>query len=234
MKKVIIFLFLSISFVSCIKRDNPNDNVTPNSNTNTNNNGNNSQYYTIDATAGAGGSISPSGQIIVNLGGSQTYNITANSGYEIDKIMVDGIAVGTATYTFSNITANHSINVTFKPSTTFTPLLKYSKYSYVIRDTGYTTVPDTYILGLYINNIGNCQANNVSIIVTSVYNNFYHSILALSNFSIENIPVGETEWGTLNFSINNPHVKGEIITFYLTINDNTGHTWNDSFNFTLD
>ena len=71
-------------------------------------------YYTITAATGTGGSISPSGSASVTSGSIQTYSITANSGYMISGVTVDGISVGAiSSYTFSNITSAHSINVTF-------------------------------------------------------------------------------------------------------------------------
>ncbi|MBF0099928.1 MAG: DUF1566 domain-containing protein, partial [Desulfobacterales bacterium] len=69
---------------------------------------------TITATAGTGGSITPSGSVSVTQGGSQSFTITANSGYQITDVNVDGTSVGTvSTYTFSNVTANHTIAATF-------------------------------------------------------------------------------------------------------------------------
>lgn len=46
--------------------------------------------HTITASAGAGGSISPSGNVTVNHGSSKTFTITANNGYQISSIFVDG------------------------------------------------------------------------------------------------------------------------------------------------
>lgn len=46
--------------------------------------------YTITATAGTGGTITPSGTVTVQEGGSQTFQITANTGYVISQILVDG------------------------------------------------------------------------------------------------------------------------------------------------
>ena len=73
------------------------------------------EKYTITATAGAHGSISPSGNVEVLEGSSQIFVITAEDGYEIDSLTVDGKAVDAATsYTFENVTAAHTIAVTFK------------------------------------------------------------------------------------------------------------------------
>ena len=62
--------------------------------------------YTITATAGSGGSISPSGIITVEYDSSQTYTITPNNGYRIEDLKVDNISVGPlSNYIFNNITA---------------------------------------------------------------------------------------------------------------------------------
>lgn len=71
--------------------------------------------YTITATAGANGSITPSGAVGVAAGGSQTFTISPSSGYVINTLKVDGMEVtATASYTFSDVNANHTIEVTFK------------------------------------------------------------------------------------------------------------------------
>ena len=71
--------------------------------------------YTITTSAGANGTISPSGIVTVNEGSNQAFAITANSGYVIDVVTADGVSLGSiGTYTFSNVTANHTISATFK------------------------------------------------------------------------------------------------------------------------
>ena len=73
--------------------------------------------YLITSEAGANGTISPSGTTGKNYGSNQTYTITANTGYEISDVLVDAVSVGAvSTYTFTNITANHSIEATFSSS----------------------------------------------------------------------------------------------------------------------
>ena len=75
--------------------------------------------HTITATAGANGSISPSGKVEVVEGADQTFSITANDGYEIESLKVDGAAVSTApSYTFTNVRAAHTIEATFKQKIT--------------------------------------------------------------------------------------------------------------------
>lgn len=73
-----------------------------------------SATYTITSTAGPGGSISPSGSTAVVIGGSQTYTIAANENYEIVAVRIDGKVFGpTSTFTFTNVTANHTIEAAF-------------------------------------------------------------------------------------------------------------------------
>ncbi|MEI6825611.1 MAG: hypothetical protein WCK54_08480, partial [Desulfuromonadales bacterium] len=68
--------------------------------------------YAITATAGAGGSIS--GPASVNYGGSAAYSITPNTDYSIATVMVDGVSIGAVSgYTFTNVTANHTISANF-------------------------------------------------------------------------------------------------------------------------
>lgn len=69
--------------------------------------------YTITTSAGSNGSITPSAT--VNYGSSKTINMSPNTGYEVNEVIVDGVNKGKiTTYTFNNITDNHTISVTFK------------------------------------------------------------------------------------------------------------------------
>ena len=77
------------------------------------------QKYTITATAGEGGSITPNGDVSVKEGASQTFAITADNGYEIADVLVDGNSVGAVeTYTFDEVKANHTITVSFNKTAT--------------------------------------------------------------------------------------------------------------------
>lgn len=74
-----------------------------------------STSYAITASAGSGGSISPSGSVSVTSGASKTFTITPKSGYSVKSVTVDGKSKGAlSSYTFSNVTAKHTISVTFK------------------------------------------------------------------------------------------------------------------------
>ncbi len=75
--------------------------------------------YIITATAGENGSISPSGSVEVKGGADQTFTITADEGYEIENLKVDGSDVSAASsYTFNNVTEAHRIEATFKQKVT--------------------------------------------------------------------------------------------------------------------
>lgn len=75
--------------------------------------------YIITATAGENGSISPSGSVEVKEGADQTFTITADEGYEIENLKVDGSEVSAASsYTFNNVTEAHRIEATFKQKVT--------------------------------------------------------------------------------------------------------------------
>jgi uncharacterized repeat protein (TIGR02543 family) len=72
------------------------------------------QTYTISASAGSGGSISPSGTVTVNDGADQSFAITADSGYSVSNVVVDGSSVGSVTgYMFTNVAADHTIAASF-------------------------------------------------------------------------------------------------------------------------
>ncbi|MGA2092466.1 MAG: CotH kinase family protein, partial [Sedimentisphaerales bacterium] len=71
--------------------------------------------YTVTASAGANGSIDPT-STVVNYDGSQLFTATPTTGYEVDKWKVDGadVQTGGTAFTLSNITANHTVAVSFK------------------------------------------------------------------------------------------------------------------------
>jgi len=57
----------------------------------------------------------PSGTIYLNYGESKSFTITPNIGYKISDVKVDGNSVGSvSSYTFTNITSNHTISATFE------------------------------------------------------------------------------------------------------------------------
>ena len=74
-------------------------------------------HPSIIASSGEGGRISPSGTIGVQLGASQTFTFTPNSGYKVNNVTIDNSvsAPVSSSYTFTNITDSHIIGVGFSP-----------------------------------------------------------------------------------------------------------------------
>ena len=72
-------------------------------------------FYTINVTAGKGGTISPSGSVRVREGGSLTLTITPDKGYVVSSVKIDGKSVGAVkSYTLTNVMGSHAITVTFR------------------------------------------------------------------------------------------------------------------------
>lgn len=78
--------------------------------------------YTVTVTAGSGGSVNPSGAVTVEEGGSVTFAIVPNGGYELSQLLVDGASVSLIdNYTFTDVRENHTIYAVFAQSATPSP-----------------------------------------------------------------------------------------------------------------
>ena len=96
------------------------------------------QIHTISATAGPGGTISPAGDSRVEAGASLAYNIVPGMGFKIYQVLIDGVSIGNPdSYTFHNISGNHTITVTF----VHTEILSASVYK-----------PDNLVMFTYTSN----------------------------------------------------------------------------------
>ncbi len=73
------------------------------------------ETHTINASAGTGGSISPSGTVTVNYGSDQAFTIAPEENYHVAGVLVDGSGMGAVVngYTFPGVTADHTIAATF-------------------------------------------------------------------------------------------------------------------------
>jgi hypothetical protein len=70
--------------------------------------------FTITASAGANGTITPTGSVSVNYGANQSFTIAPSTGYHILNVLVDGVSAGAVTsYAFTNVTVAHTIAATF-------------------------------------------------------------------------------------------------------------------------
>lgn len=71
--------------------------------------------YTITATAGEHGNIDPTGEVLVNAGGQQTFTMNPDSGYIVDDVVINGFSLGAVDkWTFAPVEADHAIHVTFR------------------------------------------------------------------------------------------------------------------------
>jgi hypothetical protein len=135
--------------------------------------------YTITASAGSNGSISPKGNVTVNSGGSQTFTIKPNSYYLIADVKVDGISKGSITsYTFNNVTSNHSISASFvRSSYTITATadrngsispkgtvtVKYGgSQTFTIKPNTYYQIADVKVDGVSVGKISSYTFSNVT------------------------------------------------------------------------
>ena len=108
--------------------------VDPDDGDDNNNSGSSSSVrrYDIEAEAGRGGDISPDGRVRVRRGENHTFRITADDGWEIADVEVDGESVGAVSrYTFESVRGDHTISVTFRqigtePEEPETPALPFT------------------------------------------------------------------------------------------------------------
>ena len=100
--------------------------------------------HTITASSGSGGSISPTGTVFVTAGQSQTFTPSPADGYNVADLAVDGVSQGAlASYTFSNVTAPHTISASFTaqaPPVTYTIMAGVSGPGGTISPSGAQTV----------------------------------------------------------------------------------------------
>ena len=148
--------------------------------------------YTITASAGANGTITPSGSVSVNPGANQSFTITpTNTTFHIADVLVDGSSVGAVpSYTFNNVTANHTISAIFGAGPAPVALLSAGNFAILggsgVSNTSVTThiygdvgsFPTATIVGLLAGNVTGTLYTTADPIVgtaktdlTTAYNN---------------------------------------------------------------
>ncbi len=161
--------------------------------------------HIITASAGANGSILPSGSVTVNHGSNQTFTISADATYDIQNVWVNGVSVGAvSTYTFSNVTQNHTIAASF-------------------------TVDNQPPLA----NAGPDQTVNEGVVVKLKGNNSLDpdgSIAAYSWSQLSGPPVDLSNSSQIEADFTSPNVlpSGETLVFQLVVTDNEGLQATDS------
>lgn len=139
--------------------------------------------YTITASANSYGTITPSGNNTVNHGEDKTFTFIPYTGYQIDKVYVDGVNAGNSTiYTFEDVCEDHEIYVTF------------SKLSYTITATtsaNGTITPEGTSNVLYGEELNYTFAPNTGYKVKDVKVN-NSSVGAVNSYSFSNVTSNQT------------------------------------------
>lgn len=136
--------------------------------------------YTITATAGVGGSISPSGDIVVVEGNNRTFSIIPDEGYEIVNVAVDDVDQGSITsYTFYSVSFRHKITALFRSSDDNGSTINYLPISGNINisslslfDSEVTTVSTSSIYGTNFNGFNTFETQNGLYGVWHVFRSF--------------------------------------------------------------
>ena len=111
-------------------------------------------YFTITATAGSNGAISPSGSLQATQAANVTYAFTPDSGYRVASVTVDGDAVAVApSYTFTDVQATHTISVAFEaiPVVKVATTLKFSASTHTAKSGTYVTLSAKLSGGTFTN-----------------------------------------------------------------------------------
>ncbi len=157
-----------------------------------------SPSYTITASAGPNGAIAPSGDVTVNHGNNQQFIITPNPGFFVDSLMVDGVKTdSTTSYTFMNVTANHTIRAVFayKVNVTFRvnmkAQMKMDRFKPELGD--YVTVRGS------LNNWGNPPNGNLDTLKDADNDSIYTKTIAIKAeqtiyFKYWKSPRGGLQW----------------------------------------
>ena len=154
--------------------------------------------YNITASVSGSGSISPNGTTAVAYGADQLFSISPNAGYQISNVLVDGVSVGTPpSYTFTDVTAGHSIEADFSLLTH--TLTASAGVGGSVSPSGAITVDD-----------GSNQVINIT------PNTGYHISGYFSNGSYSCTPSGNNAVCTVSDIISN-----EYLTANFAINTNT-------------
>lgn len=196
--------------------------------------------YTITATAGTGGTIAAQGTsgnqatngtatvstVSVTQGGSQTFTITPQAGYTIAGVTVDGATKGAiTTYTFSNVTANHTIDATFAAASQPQPTAGTTTFTVNTGGSAYTSpsgavyVADTGYSG---GKIGTTTASiagttEVALYQNERYGNFSYAIpVANGNYTVT-LKFAEIYWTAAGKRVFSVTVNGNTVLSNLDI-----------------
>jgi YD repeat-containing protein len=151
--------------------------------------------FTIAASAGSLGSISPSGNVTVNYGSNQTFTITPDSGAVVANVLVDSSSVGAVTsYTFTNVTAAHTISATF--TTASNNVAKIGSTYYSSLQAAYNAAADSAVIKVLATSLTQSLSvnRNISVSIEGGYDSGYANITGTTSLlgSIQTFSGGGT------------------------------------------
>ena len=193
--------------------------------------------YIITASAGSGGSISPSGSVSVLAGNSRSFTISSNAGYAVSSVLVDSVNQGAiSSYNFTNVQTTHTILATFKAST-IDPVYRYAWNDFINWiDFGY---PSGNVNAGLNQLTGYAYNSNILQIALDCATSPAGNVCASSNFKVnKNSSTGDLSGYAWNDSIGwisfNCSDLGICASSNYKVNVNsstgafTGYAWNDS------
>jgi hypothetical protein len=192
---------------------------------------------TIGSSASTGGTISPSGNIAVPYGASQTFTITPDSGYVILNVLIDGSSVGAVrSYTFSNVTSSHAISATFVPGYALMVTTSGSGSGYVVASPSAAVyAPGTKVTlratrdksSIFSGFSGDCSGNKPSCTFIINKNASINAIFEQKSLSVRTTALGNGTVSVEGFVSINNEAKGEKVKKVVKVRRSKHYTYID-------
>ena len=183
----------------------------------------NLKTYTVTATAGANGTITPQGTVSVNSGANQSFTITPNSGYKISDVKVDGTSVGAvASFLFGAVMSNHTIDATFAslPPQTGSPVYALNSGGSAYTDkSGIIYTADKYYQGGRTGKTYSSIAGTEDdpLYKTERYGSFSYSLPVTNGNYLVTLKFAEDHWSSANRRKFNVKIEGQQVITSLDI-----------------
>ena len=185
--------------------------------------------YTITASAGQGGSITPSGAVSVDKGGSQTFTIKPSDNYEIADVKVDGQSVGKKTeYTFENVTEAHTIAATFTEKAVTLPDSIHEDFNEGSMPTGWTVEGPSAKDNYNTWKIDRYQTWRSDAAVCSA--NFMGSTAQNEKLILPQINMGSSMQLSFDFAANYKTLSSDAMKLTVQASLDKGQTWTEIWN----
>ena len=185
--------------------------------------------FTITASAGQGGSITPSGNVSVAENGNQKFTITPSEGYEIADVKVDGQSVGKKTeYTFENVTKAHTIAATFTEKAVILPDSIHEDFNSGSMPTGWTVEGPSAKDNYNTWKIVRYQTWRSDAAVCSA--NFMGSTAQNEKLILPQINMGSSMQLSFDFAANYKTLSSDAMKLTVQASLDKGQTWTEIWN----